>query len=165
MLLLSILSEWMLFRYAGRRPWVDLMGSLSKSFGLSGKTVDDSIKETEGGQQPIYGFYKLTSVIFLSPPSSCPHCPLVAISVRRPFNGFVPLNQFSLQGILLQHPPLHWLTNSCLSFKTQVKCHFSLKPFYSFILQTFIKQGTVLHIRARAASKTDEAPAFTVLTF
>lgn len=53
--LFSVLSKRMLLEYVGRRPWVDLPGSLSKSVSFSEKKVDEDSKEVEAGRQPTQG--------------------------------------------------------------------------------------------------------------
>lgn len=118
-------------------PWISQLTSLKG--GLMARITGRWRK----GNSPFKLLYKLTSVVFPSSPPSCLSCPLSAISVHKPMEVFFVSY---LSRFLPQHPCLLWFMNSCSSFKTLVKCHFSLMSFYSFILQIFIKPGTVLAI-------------------
>lgn len=96
----------MLLEYVGRKPEVDFMESLHKSVGFSGKRIDDSDnKEVKEEQQPIQEPLQVDlSGLFI--PFQLSTCPFPAMSVHKPFDGFVSLYRFYLLRLLLQHPCL-----------------------------------------------------------
>lgn len=81
----------MLLKYVGRRPRVDLMGSLSKSISLSEKKVDDTDdKKVEEGQQSSEGPLPVdpTRLSILSPKLPAlliPGLGLQVIAIHKPF--------------------------------------------------------------------------------